>query len=138
MDHYHGYFSKLISTSSHKKTEAKLKFKLKSLSEYLKVMIEIETSILQTKYDLRHLDSDASTLKQAKIQFKNLKILFDNVPLKDFGMTIDRLQEVFEVIGMLFEKLTRCQCTKCQPSLEDNLNDYYCSFNNTYHVVELD
>ena len=134
MDHYHCYFSKLISTNSRKKTEAKFIFKLKSLSEFLKVMIEVEASILQTKYDLRHLDSDASTLKQAKIQFKNLKILFDNVP----QLTIDRLQEVFEVIGMLFERLSRCQCTKCQPSLEDNLNDYYCSFNNTYHVVELD
>ena len=107
MDHYHRYFSKLTSSSSHKKMEAKLKFKLKSLIEHLKVMIEIEASILQTKYDLRHLDSDTLTLKQARIQFENLKVLFDNVPLKDFGRTIDCLQEVFEVIGMLFERITR-------------------------------
>ena len=97
-------------------------------------MIEVEASILQTKFDLRYLDSDASTLSQAKIQFEKMKYFFVNVP----QLTIDRLQEVFEVIDMLFEKLSRCQCTKCQPLLEDNLNDYYCSFNNTYYVVELD
>ena len=134
MDHYHSYFSKLTSTKSRKKTEVKFVFKLNSLSEFVKVMIEVEASILQTKFDLRYLDSDASTLSQAKIQFENLKYFFVNVP----QLTIDRLQEVFEVIDMLFEKLSRCQCTKCQPLLEDNLNDYYCSFNNTYYVVELD
>ena len=134
MDHYHSYFSKLTSTKSRKKTEVKFVFKLNSLSEFVKVMIEVEASILQTKFDLRYLDSDASTLSQAKIQFKKMKYFFVNVP----QLTIDRLQEVFEVIDMLFEKLSRCQCTKCQPLLEDNLNDYYCSFNNTYYVVELD
>ena len=133
MDHYHSFFSKLTSTKSRKKTEVKFLFKLNSLSEFVKVMIEVEASILQTKFDLRYLDSDASTLNQAKNQFQNLKYFFDNV----LQLTIDRLQEVFEVIDMLFEKLSRCQCTECQPLLEDNLNDYYCSFNNTYHVVEL-
>ena len=134
MDHYHSYFSKLTSTKSRKKTEVKFVFKLNSLSEFVKVMIEVEASILQTKFELRYLDSDASTLSQAKIQFEKMKYFFVNVP----QLTIDCLQEVFEVIDMLFEKLSRCQCTKCQPLLEDNLNDYYCSFNNTYYVVELD
>ena len=48
---------------------------LKSRKNLLKVLIEVETSILQTKFELRYLDSDAPTLSQDK-----MKYFFDNVP----------------------------------------------------------
>ena len=137
MEHYNQYFARLLKNQSKITMESKLKYKLKSLIEYLKIMTEVEAEVLQSKFDLRFLDSDTSMLKQAKNQFECLQILFNNVPLKECTITTVGLNEVLNLISQIFVRLT-CQCQNCQPQLPDNANDYRCSFKQVFYVVDID